>query len=300
MDPSTRARGPLLPFPEAERIDPLGALEAALPRIAAVLRATSSRRDVLATRSSIVLLVWRLRCPAQGRPRRSWYVPGAVTRQGAAGLRAAWRMRLESEPPSEKTLRRHLAALERACVLVTSPGDWIPYRRPIPAQRPRYPDTVHLLDDERAATWWAEVGADRLEAHPECAHNPDAWAQRFGDWRGEAAAFERQPELPFPEGDPEPEPGSGELADELETLSREARRGLELLARLGGLGIGIRGRPALELAGNATRLRGAVAMLARALRRGDSVRSPAGWIVRAYRRADGSELATALRRARTA
>ena len=201
----------LLPFPNAHRIDPHAALEARSRRLAQAVEACSRRRDVRERRSQIVLIVQAAACPLGCRARRPWYVPGAAARLGARGIARAWRVVWGEEPPTVRTIRSHLGALERACVLVRAPGAWLPaWTDPEhPERRPRYPDSFHLLEDDRAAEWWATIGRRRLEDAPRARQNPGIWARLFGAWRSEAARF--QLELDF-DGQAPPAEFAQELA----------------------------------------------------------------------------------------
>ncbi len=197
----------LLPLPHAQRLDPFAHLEGRARRLAQAIEGASRRRDVRERRAQIVLVIWELTCPLGGRPRRSWYVPGGTARLGADGIRRAWRGYFGEDPPCLRTIRSHLGALERACVLVRAPGDWLPiWPDPRhPERRPRYADTFYLLDSDQAAEWWAGVGHERLEELPGARHNPDKWAAAFGNWRAEAAGFQLELRFDRPRGSGGPE-----------------------------------------------------------------------------------------------
>ena len=302
----------LLPFPRAERIDPLDALAARARRLADVVEAVSRRRDVRELRAQILLLLLAMRCPPGVRPIRTWYVPGAVARVGARGLVRAWRTYWGEDPPSERTVRRHLGALEQAGAIVRAPGDWLPTpRADIDARGWRYPDTVHLLCEEWAAQWWAREGWARLEEHPEARRNPSRWRELIGDWRARARA--QQGEL-FPdlvaqlsadrttaEASEEPRRDRAKpMARDLADLVVRRAGSLELLSCAARVGVHVRGANAYSLARDPVRLRGATAILVLALEawasgRGPRIRRPAGYLVRAYRHATARELEFAQR-----
>lgn len=296
---------------EPAQLDPIAELERKAPRLANAIEATSRRRDVRELRARITLLLCALACPLRGRPTRSWYVPGAVARIGAEGIRRAWLGYFGEEPLGLRTIRAHLGALEQACVLVRSPGDWLPILRnpDHPERRPRYPDTLHLLRGDEAAEWWATVGRGLLAANPRTRCNPDKWAAIFQGWRARAAdpndtlaggLFEELQARLGGRG-----PGSTvkeprelpalETAARLDSLVRSKASQLELLGELRQADVHIRGKNALYLCREPERLRGAVAMLARALRRGDRIRNRAGWLVRCARYLPTDELRGAIR-----
>jgi hypothetical protein len=283
-------------------------VRALAPRLADVLEATTRRRDVLAARLRVVLLLLRARCPLGAVLRRRWYVPGAVARLGALGLLRAWRATFPGvEAPSERRLRGHLAALERDLVLVRSPGDWVPRLPSADGRRSRWPDTFHLLEDDDAAEFWSTVGAERLAAHPEARTNPSAWRAHFENWRGrrpvqrtlwesvEALAARLAADRP------------GAVAQLVDLRHAEQLRQVALLPRdapphalLAGLeaaGCALRGRHRDLAAKDGGRLRGAAAVLSLVLRRGRPVRNGSGFLVAAWRRADPVELEDAVAKA---
>ncbi len=206
-EPGTGFRVSLLPLAAPHLLDPFEALEARNRRLACVVEASSRRRDVRRFRSQVVLLLLAIACPPHVRPRRRWYVPGAVTRVGAEGLRRAWRGFYGEEPKSLRTFRKHLADLEQALAIIRSPGDWLPILRDPehPERRPRYSETFHVLESDAAALWWAGEGRELLEANPGTKANPDKWDAVFRDWR--ARARFSQDHLPFlsPGGMEDPE-----------------------------------------------------------------------------------------------
>ncbi len=299
-------------------------------RLAQVVEAISRRRDVREIRARIVLMLLDLACPLGARPRRSWYVPGAAARVGHEGIRSRWFATWGEEPPTKRTIQRHLGELERAGVLVRAPGDWVPALvvPDQPGQRSRYRDTIHLLESDEVAEWWATVGARLRELHPDTRCNPTRWREVFGDWRARAAAggdpwqpglFDdpaeiskrgiggTPPSVNFPVQGAESSAGAAptEISDRRGAAERLAevvhRRRLEageLLVALDLVGARVRGGVRLQLQRDLGRLRGAAALLAVALRRGDRVRNPAGWVVRAWQRATPEELERALDRAR--
>lgn len=303
-----------LPFPEAARIDPFAELERRAPRIANAVQATTRRRDVRERRAQLVLLLLSIACPLGRRPARAWYEPGAVARKGAAGIRSAWEGYWGEEPPSLRTIRSYLGELEAACVLIRAPGDWLPIMRDPdhPERRPRYPDTLHLLRGDAAAEWWAGPGRQLLERHPDARCNPDRWRMVFGSWRERAG--NRQLELELLSEAPPPKPpatrGPGSRAtvsveqaqaqlEDAATITAALRcstwnNPLDFLLELARAGCRITGGNQARLLREPELLRGAAAMLAAALRRGDRIRNRAGWVVRMTKHAPRAELAAAL------
>lgn len=301
---SCRKPGPKFP-PEAQE-EPLQALARAAPRLALAVEAISPRRDVRALRARVVLLLLRLRCPRGGTPTRTWYVPGAVARLGAGGVGRVWADWWTAPPPSERRLRDHLEALERGLVLVRAPGAWLPtLRDPDDPRRHRYPDTFHVLEEDRDAVWWSQEGAAVLARFPEVRTNPSEWAKRVGDWRirkpvqgllfdelAAALSSERTPRALDPA---EARDADAATATALEELVRSPPgTHAELLGRLDSLGAPLRGKPRFQVLKNPRRLLAVLALLARGLRRSRIIRNRSGWIVRAYERARSEELAEAL------
>lgn len=265
-------------------------------RIASTVRAISRRRDVALFRAKLVLLVLELRCPLRRKGRRDWYVPGAVARLGAEGLRRAWSGFYGEEPPTLRTFRAHLGELYRAVVLVRAPGDWMPYVGNYPERRPRYPDTFHVVDTEDEARWWAEVGIPHLEKNPEVRHNPDRWRTAFANWRGLAATWEGHQGNLFDDqpSDQEDRRGARRLRHALQDPSSQS---LDILAGLRECGVRIGGRLGFQLAGgDLARLRGVSAMFLLAMRRKTRIRSRSGWLVWAWKYAELQELRTSLQR----
>lgn len=283
------------------QLDPLIELEERSWRLACVVRAVSRRRDARRRRARILLALLAMRPPPGARGWQRWYVPGAVARLGADGLRRVWHRLFGEEPPSERAMRLHLKALEQARAIVRSPGDWMPgvtrEGRPL-----RWPDTFHLLETDADADWWARVGHPRAAAHPRAAWDPRSWRRLFASWRTEA----RQLEL-FPD-ERAPLPAAAEAAaaqtlsapeaarppDLADRLRAAARAGAaEVLTVMRAAGAPVLGRNGWALAAAPARTCGAAALLARALERGDRVRGLAAWLVAAARRAPGAELAQA-------
>ena len=330
-DPEPRVAVSLLPLPDAHRLDPLAYLEQRARRLAQVVAAISRRRDVRERRAQLLLLVHALTCPWGTRPRRRWYEPGACVRIGAGGLHRAWRGYYGEDPPSIRTIRSHLGALERACVLVRAPGDWLPYW-PDPAhpeRRPRHADTFWLLETDAAAEWWAVTGRVRLGRHPKARRNPDTWRRLFAGWRAEASRFQLELDFDAPAAQDPADvkallgslfgaasrgveeigargPGSSTLAtrdpvvpDALVELAAGLRRQvppLEVLGLLRAAGCRVRGRNYSRLAREPIKLLGAAAMFLVATRRGDRIRNRPGWVVTAFDRATGRELGGAFQR----
>ena len=286
-------------------LEPFELLAIRSRRLANAVGAISRRADVVRLRSKLVLLLLRASCPLASTPRRPWYVPGGVARLGARGIMHLWRQWWAEPPPTLRTVRSHLGELERGCILVRAPGDWCPVKRnpAHPERRPRYPDTFHLLEEDQAATWWAEVGHPILDHNPEARWNPGRWQLLFGTWRRRATS--RQGEL-FAE----------ELAGVVEVPRRTDRvapsvrslRTAEAIADVITPGFSVfeilylhrdhcarvHGGNTMRLAMDPDGLRGAAAMLAIALRRGDRVRNRAAWLVRAWKHAPREEKARAV------
>lgn len=269
--------------------------------LAGLVEAASRRRDVRELRAQLVLLLLALRCPLSGRPARPWYVPGAVARLGASGLMRAWEGFFGEQPPCLRSMRSHLGALEQAGVLQRSPGDWLPVRRDPahPERRPRWAETIHILDGENATEFWAGPGARLLDLHPAARNSPDVWRKVFGNWRsgvvqhvllleGSAGTSPRRAAANTEEG-AEVRQAGVKLARAL----RQAREPVQVLAALEDAGAGLKGGASFRAAGSWQRLRAAGALLARAMSRGDRIRNPAGWIWRAFESAPRDELAAA-------
>jgi len=296
----------LLPYDERGDIDPVAFLEERSRRLTNIVEATSRRKDVREFRARLLILLLDMRCPLNLRPNRKWYVPGGVARVGPEGLRRAWRTYYGEEPRSLRTFRAHLSALEQSLAIMRSPGDWIPVYTTSPEKRPRYADTIHILESDRAAVWWEEVGRELLSQKPKTRHNPDKWADAFGSWREDAAVERRDlfstlravgsASEPVPLEDYE-EPAKVEskvAALELAKLIRAKADPLEIMIGLRRIGCPLRGRNTWRLAADRKRFEGSVALLACALARGDRIRSRAGWLVRAWRSAGLSEIVQAL------
>ena len=290
-----------LSVPALLPLEPLELLAGRSRRLADLVESVSRRRDVRELRARLLVLLLELRCPVKGRPRRPWYVPGAVARLGVEAMRRAWRGFYGLEAPCPRTIRSHLGVLERVLAVVRQPGDWVELDRPAGEWRPRHADTLHVLEDDEAVAAWVEHGAELVRRHPETRTNPDAWRRRVGAWRRRPRAV--QLEL-FEGGRAEGLPDRvGERREQGEALAASlgvqeragARDALELLRVGQDAGVVLRGRPSFELAQDRPRLAGALALLARALVRGDAVRSTAAWLVRAYRHAGRTELEAARR-----
>lgn len=250
-------------------------------RLACVVEAGSRRRDVRELRSEILLLLLSIRCPVGTTPARPEYVPGAVVRLGAGGIQRAWWGYFGRVAPVLRTIRQHLGDLELLGVLVRSPGDLIPGRLDPrhPERRPRYADTFHLLEREEDAEWWRDVGWPRFEDHRDAEWNPAAWRKWFGRWREESRRARSEPCLEF---EPAPLPAQEEIrVDGIERAAR-ADNPLEALALLRANGVHVHGTATFRLSQEPDRMRAAVQLLARALRRGDRVRNAAAWLVRAF------------------
>jgi hypothetical protein len=297
---------PPQPAAAAARLEPILELEEKSWRLACVVRAMSRRGDVARTRARILLALIAMRPPPDARGWQRWYVPGAVARLGPEGLRRVWSRIFGEAPPCVRTVRQHLSDLVAAGALVRSPGDWLAGvtrdGQPI-----RWPDTLHLLESDADAQWWARVGRARAAAHPRAAWDPGTWRRFFAGWRTEA----RQLELFADEG-ASGFPASSEAAkpvyaaqtvtaaeaarppDLPERLVEASRAGVaEVLGVLRAAGGPVLGRNGWALARSEARTRAAAALLARALARGDRVRDLAAWLVAAARRARGDELANA-------
>jgi hypothetical protein len=278
------------------------------PRLADVLEATTRRRDVLAARLRVVLLLLRARCPLGAVLRRRWYVPGAVARLGARGLLRSWLATFPGvEAPSERRLRGHLQALESDLVLVRAPGDWIPTLPRGDGRRSRWPDTFHVLEDDDAAEFWSTTGAERLAAHPDARTNPTVWRAHFAEWRGRRPVQRTLWETVEALAARLSASGAGAVAQLVDLRHAEQLRQVALLPRdapphalLAGLeaaGCALRGRNRDLAQKDAGRLRGAAAVLSLVLRRGRCVRNGSGFLVAAWRRADPLELEAAVAQA---
>lgn len=246
-------------------------------------------------RARLLLLLLAMRCPPGSRPARRWYVQGGVARLGVEGIRRAWRGFHGEEPPCERRLRGHLGVLERSLALVRVPGDWMPGRYAGP--RPRYPDTLLVLTSEAEVSWWAQQGLERLDAHPGARVNPTTWREVFGDWRREL----HQPRLPFPASEPRrgtptsspAAPPARPAALQLARAVRDAQDAVEPLRALAAAGARLSGPLGWRLAADPRLACGLAALLARALWRGDGIRSRTAWVAAAARHPNAHELAQA-------
>lgn len=277
----------MIPRPlNQEEPSALDELAARSLRLATVVQAASRRRDVRELRARILGLLVALRCPRSGNPARSWYVPGGVARLGISGIVRAWRGFYGEAAPTERTIRAHLGALERALALVRVPGDWIPTAPGAP--RLRHPDTILLLEDEAEAEFWAREGLPALERHPEARTNPSVWRRLFRSWRKDA--HDPQGRLPFPA------PARRTIEDARPALPQEAAELRKALA--GGDDLKVAealrsihalpdGRVLWTLVRQAGPFRRAAARLADELERRTRIRNRAGWIVWAFRAAGG-------------
>lgn len=301
-----------MPHPQLSRVSlaastpasPMVELSGRSVLLAGLIEASSRRRDVRDTRARIVLLLLALRCPLGARPSRAWYVPGAVARLGAEGLMRAWAGYYGEPGPCLRSMRSHLGSLEQSGILQRSPGDWLPVQRDQARRerRPRWADTLHVLDGEQATEFWAGPGRRLLELHPGARYSPDLWRKLFGRWRQShvqhVLAFESLT------GAPAAPSRAAVSAGELEAVRAKGRvlgrallraRGpLDVLQALESAGAGLRGPGQFRAAAKWQRLRLAGAMLARALCRGDRVRNGAGWLWRAFDGADLVELERAM------
>lgn len=306
----------LLPFSEGDRIDPFASLQQRRPRLALAIAATTRRRDTRRRRAQVLLMLLQFKCPLGVTKRRAWYVPGAVARQGADGIESSWVAYWDENPPSMRTIRQHLRCLQDAGTLVAAPGDFLPILRhpEHPEHKPRYPDTFHILETDVEAKWWGEVGMIELANRPKVRHNPEKWAELFGNWRAKARRHSKNPGILYPENlaadalagplDENPAEVSQPLAnlvDDAKVLEAAVRdkkaHPLELLAAVADIGARIRGGLGFRMTSNGPRLRGAVALLAVALRRGKTIHNRAGWLVNAWRTASADELREAIRSA---
>lgn len=259
-------------------------------RLATVVQATSRRRDVRELRSKIVLLLLALRCPMFGTPAKGWYVKGAVARRGLEGLLRSWAGFWGELAPSLRTLQAHASVLERSCAIVRAPGDWIPTAAGAP--RLRFPDTIHVLDDERDAAWWADEGLPLLERAPHARIDPTAWRKLFRGWRDRAR--DPQARLPFPpaklrpDQDQRPAAQGPEDAAVVRAVLDRGRPDLgELLSALREIGAAPDGRVQFQLAADAPALVRAAARLATELANRTRIRNRPGWLVWAFREAGG-------------
>lgn len=320
---------PRIAHEERAQVEPLDLLAAQCRRLAEVVSAISRRRDVRTVRSRLLILLLNHRCPLGTTPRHAYYVPGAVVRMGVDGIRRAWRGEFGEEPPSVRSLRTHLAVLERNLAIMRSPGDFIEQTYPDhPERRPRMAQTLHLLETDRAAAWWAREGMRLLRENPKARTNPFLWRRLLGNWRERAKdlqldlldaqeALEAMPETietpgeapgMVPEAVPStarparqesgsPEPSTDvRLVRGLKSVALSRGDAIETITALRRAGVPLQGgRLVMQLASYMDRTRGAAAMLAVALARGDRIRSVAGWYVRAFKSATTDEFRDALR-----
>jgi len=269
-------------FSRSVHQDPFFHLEQEHRRLGLVVAQLSRRRDGRRALSQVILALLRLRCPPEERTTRSWYVPGAVSRLGARGLRRFWPQLWQEPSPCLKTLRRHLRKLEGGCCIVCSPGDWLPSRG---LRGGRYPDTIHLVDREVDAEWWAASGRLLLQQHPEVRHDPRRWRRVIGDWRHrrpvqghlfvEQLASSWSSEVPV-RGDEE------EAARRLATVVRQPAMLAEktsALRALAGAGCMLHGPKRDDVLRDRPRLAGAIALLSVALRRPRPPRDRAAFLV---------------------
>lgn len=274
-------------------------------RSANVVHAISRRRDTRELRARMMLLLLELECPRGVKPRKSWYVPGAVARLGADGIRRAWEGYFGEEGPSTRTIRSHLKRLEEACLIAIAPGDWLPVRRDPdhPEFRPRHPQTFHVIHTDDEAEYWAGAGDELARAHPETRHNPTEWRRIFRDWRKAAASGSRQLLLPFvapaaaeettePQGPLPPRTSPQEREQTCSKLMRaaRARTAFEIQAELRDQGLHLHGRNSWRMAADPERLRTSIALLALAVARGDRIRSKVRWLAWAFEHAEPAEL----------
>ena len=251
----------------------------------------SPRRDARANRARLLILLLELRCPPAKRPKRSWYVPGGVARTSLEDLAARWPKRFHLPPPCRRTLLRHICRLSAGGAIVRVPGDllgWGPDPDD-PQKAPRFPDTLLVLTTELEWQWWATVGLARLDANPGARKSASIWRRLFGRWRGESAG--RQGELFHVD------PQAPTVTPDSATLRRLANSDglLDLLGGLKAAGVALASRMTWRLASSESRLRGAIALLARAIGRGDRIQNFAGWLVHAFSRAPRAELEQAAR-----
>jgi hypothetical protein len=315
--PQRHSLGSFRPFPAPTLANPFQTLERRAPRLSGILRQLSKRQDVRRLRAQIMLSILRLRCPLVGRPGATWYVPGAVARLGVKGLRRLWSSLWREDPPSLKSFRRHVAALVNACCLVVSPGDWIPTRWTAPAEfRPRHPDTIHVVDTDAQAEWLGGPARFLELQTPEARTNPGAWQKTLGRWRetppvqtllfapsllerrsSEGGGHKLGTRKALDDGQAQAGVPAQVAAAELEQLltRRRPASAHEIQRSLFEAGVFLRGPNRSELLRDPVRLLGAVAMLARALRRVDPPRARAGFLVFAFRRASPGERDGALR-----
>lgn len=280
--------------------DELERLAQLSPRLALLVQTSSSRSDVRVMRARLLRLLLGIACPEDVAPRRSWYVPGAVARFGLWALRQVWE-HTHGVAPCERTLRRHLAALEDCLAIVRQPGDRIPSLRR-PGKAPRYPDTLHLLTDERDARWWERVGGEVLRRHPGARVSPERWEALFGQWRARARSRQLElfhvPRAPIAMPGCEPVPTERAAAQAAAQGIAQALRGrsLDLLVALSKAGVHAPPSAQAELLRSPERTRRAAALFALALGRGDLIRSGWGWVRAAMRGTSREEGQRALAR----
>lgn len=302
--------------PSLQPRDALDELAAVSRRLADLIAAISRRSDVRATRAKILVLIAARRCPRGARQlRQQWYVRGAAARFGADRIAAEWPGRFGEPAPSIRTIRKHLGDLEQACALARAPGDWMPVVKDPehPERRPRYPDTLVLLETDREASWWASVGADLRRRNPDTRCNPDRWRMVFGSWRRRVELDEAADVGPLfawaaqeaasgdsPAAPPQVRRGAAESAHELAAAVARGDDAFDLQRALAQCGARLGGANSFRAAANPRRLAGAAALLALALGRDDGdprrrIRNRAGWLWRAFRFASEDEIEQARR-----
>jgi len=266
------------------------------PRLADLVRQGSRRSDCRRVRARILLLLLERRAPRGRRLRRPWYVPGAVARVGAEGLRRIWPD--PHGPPTLRSMRSHLKALSDLGAILCSPGDWLPVTRdPLhPERRPRYPDTIHVIDRNSWAVWWARFRRYSPEVYRRARYSPDRWRQTFGaDWAAGAVRQALAPLRGILERRRAPVPGGAWSATDIIRLVREPPESAlgALAARGVRFGIQAGARFLLE----PWRLAGALALAALATLRQSPPEDLGAWVATVGARASRYDLAGAIRAA---
>lgn len=277
------------PAPLADADADLRRLAARSQRLSLLVEASSARADTRRARSRLLLLLLSLACPRDATPSRSWYVPGAVARLSVEGIRRAWARAWRGEPCT-RTLRRHLQALEGVLAIVREPGQRLAHLRR-PGRAPRFPDTIHVLENEAEGLWWEKSGSEVLRRHPELRTSPEAWASRLGAWR--SLAHSRQLELfaepraplAMPGHELPPTSPAAQAASARLVVQGLRRGGLELLEALAAAGAHLPAQAQAEALAGPSRFSRAAALYALALSRGDRIRDGWAWIRAALRRA---------------
>jgi hypothetical protein len=159
------------------------------PMLARLVESTTLRKDAQRERARILLCLLDRTLPWNARVKEgSWYVQGACARASIKSIRAWYQQRWRSQmAPCLKTIKRHLAVLERFGAIVRAPGDWLEGKPQVQgaygAYTERHGDTIYPMRDARSVKWWRDVGRDLLKLWPNARRNIDVWRAKIGDWR---------------------------------------------------------------------------------------------------------------------